>query len=60
MALRKAKQYACHLLKNGSVNQDEYACLKKGREKVRIHFENVMLIWTKKKMQKKKKCTCGP
>jgi len=60
MVFHEAKQYTCHLLKHGSVNQDEYACLKKWREKVRIHIENMLSQWTKKKMQKKKKRTCGP
>jgi len=55
MVLHEAKQTACHLLENGSENQDEYASFKKRREKVRIHFENVMSRWTKKKNAKKEK-----
>jgi len=52
MVLHEAKQYACHLLENGSEKQDDNACLKKWREKVRIHFENILSRWTKKKCKK--------
>jgi len=54
MALHEAKQYACHILEKGFENQDEYACLKKRREKVRIHLKTFCQDGPRKKCKKRK------